>query len=363
MATGRQECSICMDIFKNPKLIPCHHSFCYKCLEDYVKVNLTNGRFNCPMCRKNVELPPGGVASFQENFYIDTYSSEKFSCDICGPKSVACSRCLDCEENLCQACCYVHEKSKASRHHKISDLGTLEPEMKGKIRQRIFCHQHPEDEIRLVCKVCKALICVLCKAIKHENHATETVSDAAAEVKKNIQIKMDQCLDNVRRITDSEREAEAFYKEINAAERKEIKALEDQRLQLIEVIDQEVAKMKDKIQNVYKDLRQQNAALKRDFKEELKNSYTAVDNAIQLIDQGTDIDVIRKGSAIEQLLSTPMEETVKKHMRRMDKDLFSPAEFKVRELISFIGMMRDSTEMSPQEIREQVSSTASDLKR
>ncbi|KAL3890337.1 hypothetical protein ACJMK2_002621, partial [Sinanodonta woodiana] len=346
MAAGRHECSICMDIFKNPKLLPCHHSFCYKCLEDYVKVNLRNGRFNCPMCRKSVELPPGGVASFQENFYIDSYSSEKFSCDICGPKSVACSRCLECEENLCQTCCYVHEKSKMSRHHKISDLGTLEPEMKGKIRQRIFCDQHLEEEIKLVCKDCKALICVLCKAIKHEIHATETVYDAATEVKKNIQIKMNQCSDKVRRITDSEREADALDKKINDAERKEINALEDQRLQLIKVIDQEVAKMKAKIQNVYKDIRQQNAALKRDMNEELKKCSTATDNARQIIDQGTYIDIIKKSSDVEQLLSTAMTETAQKPMTRMEKDLFSPVEINVRELIAFIGRMRDSTEMS-----------------
>ena len=347
MAAGRHECSICMDIFKNPKLIPCHHSFCYKCLEDYVKVNLSNGRFNCPMCRKSVELPLGGVASFQENFYIDSCdSSETIPCDVCGPKSVACSRCLDCEENLCQACCYVHEKLKMSRNHKVSDLGTLEPEMKGKIRQRIFCNQHLEEEVKIVCKDCKALICVLCKAIKHENHASETVSDAAAEVKKNIQIKMNRCSDKVRRITDSEREANALDKKINDAEMKEIKALEDQRLQLIQVIDQEVAKMKDKLQNVYKDLRQQNAALKRRMKEEQEKCSTATDNARQIIDQGTDIDVIKKGSDLQQLLSMAMAETVQRPMTRMDKDLFSPVEIKVLEMMPFIGMMRDSTEIS-----------------
>ncbi|KAL3890171.1 hypothetical protein ACJMK2_002463, partial [Sinanodonta woodiana] len=347
MAARRQECSICMDIFNNPKLIPCHHSFCYKCLEDYVKVNLSNGRFNCPMCRKSVELPPGGVASFQENFYIDSCdSSEKFPCDVCGPKGVACSRCLDCEDNLCQACCYVHEKLKTTRNHKVSDLGTLEPEMKGKIRQRIFCDQHLEEEIKLVCKDCKALICVLCKAIKHDHHTSETVSDAAAEVMKNIQIKMNQCSDKVRRITDSEREADALDKKINDAEMKEIKALEDQRLQLIKVIDQEVAKMKVKIQNVYEDLRQQNAALKRDMKEELKKCSTATDNARQIIDQGTYIDIIKKSSDVEQLLSTAMTETAQKPMARMEKDLFYPAEIKAIEMRPFIGMMRDSTEMS-----------------
>ncbi|KAL3890330.1 hypothetical protein ACJMK2_002614, partial [Sinanodonta woodiana] len=278
MAAGRQECSICMDIFKNPKLLPCHHSFCYKCLEDYVKVNLSNGRFNCPMCRKSVELSLGGVASFQENFYIDTYSKE---------------------------------------------------------------------EVKLVCKDCKALICVLCKTIKHESHASETVSDAAAEVKKNIQIKMNQCLNKVRRITDSEREAEALDRKINDAERNEIKALEEQRLQLIKLIDQEVAKMKEKIQNVYKELRQQNESLKRDMKAELTKCSTVNDNARQIIDQGTDIDLIKKGSDLEQLLSAAMTETSLKPMTRMEKDLFSPVTIKVSELIQFIGMMRDSTEITP----------------
>ncbi|KAL3890156.1 hypothetical protein ACJMK2_002448 [Sinanodonta woodiana] len=346
MAARRHECSICMDIFKNPKLIPCHHSFCYKCLEDYVKVNLSNGRFNCPMCRKSVELPPGGVTSFPTKCYLDIYSSEKLSCDICGPKGVASSRCLECEENLCQTCCYVHEKSKATRHHQISDMGTLEPEMKRKIRQRIFCDQHPEDEIRLTCKDCKALICVMCKAMKHDHHTSETVYDAAAEVKKKIQIKLNECLDRMRRITDSEREAEALDKKINDAEMKEIKALEDQRLQLIKVIDQEVAKMKQRIQNVYKDLRRQNAALKRVMKEELHKCSTATDNARQVIDQGTDIDVIKKGSDLETLLSAAMAEAVQRPMTRMDKDLFSPVEIKVLEIIPFIGMMRDSTELS-----------------
>ncbi|KAL3890077.1 hypothetical protein ACJMK2_002374, partial [Sinanodonta woodiana] len=104
--------------------------------------------------------------------------------------------------------------------------------------------------------------------------------------------------------------------------------------------------MKDKLQNVYKDLRQQNAALKRRMKEEQEKCSTATDNARQLIDKGTYIDVIQKGSDLEQLLSTAMTETAIKPMTRMDKDLFSPAEIKVRELIPFIGMMRDSTEMS-----------------
>ncbi|KAK3602027.1 hypothetical protein CHS0354_028949, partial [Potamilus streckersoni] len=273
----------------------------------------------------------------------------RFSCDICGPQSLACSRCLDCAENFCQACCNVHERSKMSRNHKISNLGTLEPEMRGKIRQRRFCDQHTEEEIKLACIPCKGLICVLCKAGKHDHHATEAVSDVAAEMKKTIQMKMNQCSDKVRRLSVYDREAEALDWKINDAERKEIKALDDQRLQLIQVIDQETAKMKDKIQTVYKYLRQQNAALKRDINEELRNCSFANDNASKIIDQGTYIDIIIQFPNLEQLLSTAMIETVRKPMTRMEKNLFLPVKINVRELISLIGTMRDSTEMNLEE--------------
>ncbi|KAL3890304.1 hypothetical protein ACJMK2_002589, partial [Sinanodonta woodiana] len=271
---------------------------------------------------------------------------EKMYCDICGPNVAAFNRCLDCEENMCRTCCYVHEKSKLSRHHRISDLGTMQPEMKDRIRQRLFCVKHLEEELKLFCKDCKTLMCVMCKAIKHENHTSETVSDAAVEVKRNIQIKMNQCSDKVKRITNSEREADTLDKTINDTERKEIEALEDQHLLLINVIDQEVAIMKEKIENVYKDLRQQHEAVKRGIEEEFKKCSAANDNARHIIDQGTDIDVIQKDSELQQLLSAAMEETFKNPLTRMDKDMFSPVEIKVRELISLIGMMQDSTEIS-----------------
>ncbi|KAK3576247.1 hypothetical protein CHS0354_027046 [Potamilus streckersoni] len=345
MAARRQECSICMDSFKNPKLISCHHSFCCNCLEDYVRANLRNGRFNCPMCRKSVELPKGGVQGFQSNFYIDdTESGEKFACDLCGPKNVACSRCLDCEENLCQTCCYGHEKSKASRHHKISELGTLDSETKGKIRQRIFCDQHPEDEIRLFCRDCKVLICLMCKAVNHDNHTSRTVADYAAEMKKTLQSKKNECSDKLKRIKASKAIGKELDRKINDAEREEIKAVEDQHLQLNKVLEQEVAKVKARIQKVYHDLRQQNTVFKRSVEEEIKTCYNANDNVQNLTDQGTDIDIIRNGPDIEQLISASISKTDPTPNTVLKNKLFSPAQIDSIKLIPLIGTMEDSTD-------------------
>ncbi|KAL3890889.1 hypothetical protein ACJMK2_003161 [Sinanodonta woodiana] len=346
MAARQQECSICMDSFKNPKLISCHHSFCLNCLEDYVRANLRNGKFNCPICRKSVELPKGDVRSLQTNFYIDnTGSGEKFACDLCGPKNVACSRCLDCEENLCQTCCYGHEKSKASRHHKISDLGTLDKANKGKIRQRIFCDQHPEDEIRLFCRDCKVLICLMCKAVNHENHTSRTVADYAAEMKKTLQSKKVKCSDKLRRMNDSKSMAEKLDRQINDAEREEIKTVEEQHLQLKKILEQEVTNMKGRIKNVYHDHRQQIAVFKKCVEDELVSCYNAQENVQKLTDQGTDIDIIRNGPNLEQLISAIMSKTDPTHNTVLRNKLFFPASNDASKLIPLMGIMHDSTDV------------------
>ncbi|XP_012935279.1 uncharacterized protein LOC101860484 [Aplysia californica] len=52
-------CSICFDIFKHPKILPCVHTFCKKCLSDHIQSrpsSTNNGGFQCPQCRAFVAV-------------------------------------------------------------------------------------------------------------------------------------------------------------------------------------------------------------------------------------------------------------------------------------------------------------------
>ncbi|KAL3881510.1 hypothetical protein ACJMK2_027942 [Sinanodonta woodiana] len=343
MAASRHECSICLDSFKNPKLIPCHHSFCYKCLKDYVQVNLHNGRFICPICSTSVNLPDTGISGFQNNFYIDTESNEKFPCEICGPNKMACSRCLDCEENLCQSCCYVHEKMKISRHHKISDLVALDSEMKGKIRQRVFCDKHPEEEIKLVCQYCNVTICFMCKAVEHDTHPTKSLADVAAKVKMTLNTKLNHCSDNLRRIKASTMKGEELDRSINNAEQEELKAVDDQCSQLHKAIDQEAAKFKDKIKHVYRLLKEKNAVFRSYMQELFRLCSNTKDIAQNLRDKGTDIEIIKKGPYMAQLISAAILKTGREPTLRLNNKLFSPAKI-ASKLTPLIGILQDSTD-------------------
>ncbi|KAL3891830.1 hypothetical protein ACJMK2_004076 [Sinanodonta woodiana] len=49
-------CSICLDEFTFPRQLPCLHSFCEHCLQDYIIANAGSNdaafeEFMCPICR------------------------------------------------------------------------------------------------------------------------------------------------------------------------------------------------------------------------------------------------------------------------------------------------------------------------
>ncbi|KAK3600574.1 hypothetical protein CHS0354_003512, partial [Potamilus streckersoni] len=341
MAAGRerQECSICMDSFKNPKLIPCHHSFCFKCLEDYVRANLRNGRFDCPLCRESADLPKEGVSGFQTNFYIDNNSEEKFTCDLCGPKSIACGRCLDCEENFCQSCCHAHERMKATKHHKISNLGTLDPEMKGKIRQRIFCDEHPEEEIKLVCQTCNVLICVLCNAVNHKNHAARTVATAADEMKKKLEVTLDKCNERLKRLNVIAQKGQEFKRQISDETKKAISAIEQHRLKVLQAFDKEVSKMKDRVKRFH--LGQENEQFLNDVENETKLCSFGKEHVTKLIKQGTLIEIIRNGPDLEKKLYEASAREDPNYETKLNEPLFAPATVNSMELVSLVGTIKD----------------------
>uniref|UniRef100_A0A1X7T1M4 RING-type domain-containing protein n=2 Tax=Amphimedon queenslandica TaxID=400682 RepID=A0A1X7T1M4_AMPQE len=60
-------CSVCFDDYKDPRTIPCGHSFCLHCLE-----NISDRKrvFECPVCRAETAVPEGGASQFVITFVL-----------------------------------------------------------------------------------------------------------------------------------------------------------------------------------------------------------------------------------------------------------------------------------------------------
>ena len=64
------QCSICHDMFKDPRMLPCQHTFCLECLEKFSKQG--NGiTIDCSLCKRIHDLPgENGAKGFPENMLM-----------------------------------------------------------------------------------------------------------------------------------------------------------------------------------------------------------------------------------------------------------------------------------------------------
>lgn len=129
-------CTICLDLYINPKTLPCLHSFCLKCLEALPLVfQGDNYRMACPVCRNHVQLPePTGAAGFPTTFHLNNIkeihslmkkaSNEQVTCDNCAAAN-AIAYCKDCCRFLCQKCVNTHKNWLEFANHQMTNLGEV----------------------------------------------------------------------------------------------------------------------------------------------------------------------------------------------------------------------------------------------
>jgi len=122
------ECSLCKDVYKEPKTFECLHSFCLECLGIYVERNHSNVELTCPICRtplpqqlkqKQQQLSDLPTDSFLLDT-LNTYNSLKNATPQHKNKKqkLMCSEeegneatyyCWDCDEFLCEVCANAHK--------------------------------------------------------------------------------------------------------------------------------------------------------------------------------------------------------------------------------------------------------------
>src|SRR6218665_895442 len=136
------ECCICTEMFTDPRMLPCIHTFCLLCLEKTKSESQKKpgDKMPCPLCRKEFIIPTEGLRGVQKNFFMERLMEmAKLSqppdiiryCDSCNTNMsdinagcpLAKMYCIECEENLCDDCINYHKRQKQLKTHQIIAFG------------------------------------------------------------------------------------------------------------------------------------------------------------------------------------------------------------------------------------------------
>ena len=193
-------CPICMDEYKDPRLLPCHHTVCLECIRNYLHASSVTGRmFRCPQCRYDVCVPRGGIKEFPLNFYIISLQDELGTrsyhdcCDICKRDwMVSQFRCVDCDMVICKFCIHEHKlfEHDVSKNYNIMRIEISPADFH--MSSTRSCPRHIEELLQLYCNTCDKPVCIVCMCDDHKRHDTISLSNKLTQAQTYLQNELDR---------------------------------------------------------------------------------------------------------------------------------------------------------------------------
>ncbi|KAF3855110.1 hypothetical protein F7725_023165 [Dissostichus mawsoni] len=183
-------CSVCTLNFhsREPKLLPCLHSFCKKCLpspsRNLAMAETPNSQVDnatkplnvirCPVCRQEcMEVDVMDNVFVRDSVETPSSTVERTVqlCMTCDDNTEAAGFCADCVEYLCATCVEAHQRVKFTKDHTIRQKAEVSQEVHGVSTQRpVFCEIHKQEPLKLFCETCDLLTCRDCQLVKHKDH-------------------------------------------------------------------------------------------------------------------------------------------------------------------------------------------------
>ncbi|XP_077997165.1 E3 ubiquitin-protein ligase TRIM45-like [Glandiceps talaboti] len=303
-------CTICLDQFKDPKSLPCLHTFCESCLETLYK---KKGSLECPSCRNVYPLPIGGVSKLTTNFFmnnlieiyhrlLESSKGGPIQCDGC-EENTATHRCVQCQDYLCRSCMKVHKKLSMTKSHQlltIEEYRTTEL-TRPIVQQTECCSIHPKNEIEFYCETCQVPVCTACTIVNHRipEHCHRDLKDVADEYQKQLKDMVDKLKVKEQEAEKSKTLAKMTHTHLKDKAQREEKCLTMKAEETISKMEEEKKRLVDELNRDY-GMKIKSAAVDID---ELELKHGNIKSTCSYIEM-----LMHHGNAV-QLLSTKKEAT------------------------------------------------------
>ena len=295
-------CSICLDVFTDPRVLPCVHTFCYGCLEGWVNKSGSSETINCPLCKHVCPIPSDGLKEIKNNYFI---------ADL------------------------IHRINKVEL--KPSDIEV--ESIKGSIQQDesvslIYCKSHDRNVIDQYCIDCDVAACGTCLLRDHRNHNLVDFEEQATISKQQIEGVLQQTDVIIKLIDDEKEDSEKHEKQsaddIDSIKRQINKCIDGiiskQRQQLLKSLDT-IQEQKEKVMMTVHD----GQAFAKAAVTSLR-SYSS-----NMLRHGRDFDMVQQARDIKSRLASVKEIRVpsfvwSRHDNKHDKAMTSQRDMTVAEV-------------------------------
>ena len=199
-------CSICYELFTDPRTLACLHTFCKSCIQTTVETGLAEvpvGYFECPLCRAHVPLPANGIdgicANFSTKRLIEIYQKrqeiatvETPKCRVCVHGNTATMWCIECNCPVCNNCSISHRSLRVFSQHKVIPMKEFTDDL---IKRAIevslnpgSCPSHRDQLLKFYCYTCDQTICVECALLDHPRgeHKFDSISKIIVAEKEEV---------------------------------------------------------------------------------------------------------------------------------------------------------------------------------
>ncbi|XP_072896708.1 E3 ubiquitin-protein ligase TRIM11-like isoform X2 [Hemitrygon akajei] len=176
-------CTVCLEVFTDPVILSCRHSFCRACVEEVWK-EPDSGIYACPQCRTGSTVRPALEKNFQLANIVERYmaleiSKDAVPCSYCTKKKrSAVKSCLRCQVSMCSTHHELHSNAML-KSHPLTDP-TADTAM-----EKCTVHQKP---LEIYCKDDSVCVCTFCALLgNHKGHEVIRISEAVSELRNNLE--------------------------------------------------------------------------------------------------------------------------------------------------------------------------------
>ncbi|XP_058247172.1 tripartite motif-containing protein 16-like [Hemibagrus wyckioides] len=233
-------CPVCLDLLKEPVTIPCGHSFCKVCINDFWDQEDMKGVYSCPQCRDTFTPRP----VLRRNNMLDEVVEKlkktevqaaspahcyagpgDVECDFCtGRKLKAVQSCLICLASFCETHLKPHYLSPALKKHTLTEASA-------KLQEKI-CSEH-DKLMEIYCRTDQTCICFICAMDKHRGHDTVTTAAQRAEKESELQ---EQQMKFQQRIQEKQKKVQELKQTVNTIKLSAQTAVDDSERIFTEMI-------------------------------------------------------------------------------------------------------------------------------